>query len=143
MELAAGLTALSGIAGAVGQYQSGQYAAAQSKRAAEVGRVQADQIDASYRGELNSTIANIRSIRAGTGTASDSPTGMAIEAGTERDSNRDRKIDVGSKRMQATQDENDARFRRASATTSLFGGIAGTLGNSFSKAKSLPSFFGA
>lgn len=133
MQMAPLLTGLSGIVGAVGQYQSGQYAAAQSKRAAQVGRVQADQVDASYRDELNSTISNIRSMRAGTGTASNSPTGLALEAGTEKQSNRDRKIDVGSKRMQAAQDESDARFRRSSAAFSLVGGVA----------KSLPSFFGA
>jgi len=126
-------TGLSGIIGAVGQYQAGNYAAAQSKRAAEVGRVQADQIDASYRDELNSTLANIKAIRSSAGVGSDSPTGQAVEADQMKKSNRDRIIDVGSKRMQATQDENDAKFRRSAARMSLIGGVA----------KSIPSFFGA
>ncbi|MBW8285083.1 MAG: hypothetical protein K0M55_15945 [Rhizobium sp.] len=134
MAQAAGiLTGISGIVGAVGQYQAGQYAAAQSKQAAKVGRVQADQIDASYRDELNSTISNIRAIRASSGVGANSPTGMAIEAGQQKISDRDRKIEVGSKRMQAAQDDNDARFRKSAATVSLIGGVA----------KSLPSFFGA
>ena len=124
---------LSGIVGAVGQYQAGNYAAEQSKRAAEVGRIQADQIDASYRDELNSTLANIKAIRSSAGVGSDSPTGQAVEAGQVKTSNRDRIIDVGSKRMQATQDENDAKFRKSAARMSLIGGVA----------KSLPSFFGA
>ena len=90
---------LSGIVGAVGQYQAGNYAAAQSKRAAQVGRIQADQIDASYREELNSTLANIKSIRASAGVDPNSPTGQAVNADQVRTSNRDRIIDVGSKRM--------------------------------------------
>lgn len=134
MAAAAGIiSGISGIMGAFGQYQSGQYAAAQSKRAAEVGRVQADQIDASYRDELNSTISNIKAIRSSAGVSVNSPTGLAIDAAQEKTSDRDRRIDVGSKRMQANQDDNDARFRKSSATFSLLGGTA----------KSLPSFFGA
>lgn len=126
-------TGLSGIIGAVGQYQAGNYAAAQSKRAAEVGRVQADQIDASYRDELNSTLANIKAIRSSAGVGMDSPTGQAFDAAQVKKSDRDRIIDVGSKRMQATQDENDAKFRKSAARMSLIGGVA----------KSIPSFFGA
>ena len=124
---------LSGIVGAVGQYQAGNYAAAQSKRAAQVGRIQADQIDASYREELNSTLANIKSIRASAGVDPNSPTGQAVNEDQVRTSNRDRIIDVGSKRMQANQDEADAKFRKSAAKVSLLGGTA----------KSLPSFFGA
>jgi hypothetical protein len=127
------LTGLSGIVGAVGQYQAGNHAAAQSKRAAQVGRIQADQIDASYRDELNSTLANIKSIRASAGVDPNSPTGQAVEAGQVRTSNRDRMIDVGSKRMQANQDEADAKFRKSAAKVSLLGGTM----------KALPSFFGA
>src|SRR5690606_15689278 len=104
-----------------------------AKRAAEIGKVQADQIDSQYRDELNSTIANIRAIRSSSGASVNSPTGRAIEANQEKISNRDRRIDVGSKRMQVTQDEADAKFRKSAAKTALFGGVA----------KSLPSFFGA
>lgn len=127
------LTGLSGIVGAVGQYQAGNYASAQSKRAAQVGRIQADQIDASYREELNSTLANIKSIRASAGVDPNSPTGQAVNADQVRTSNRDRIIDVGSKRMQANQDEADAKFRKSAAKVSLLGGTM----------KALPSFFGA
>lgn len=127
------LTGLSGIVGAVGQYQAGNYAAAQSKRAAQVGRIQADQIDASYREELNSTLANIKSIRASAGVDPNSPTGQAVNEDQVRTSNRDRIIDVGSKRMQANQDEADAKFRKSAAKVSLLGGTM----------KALPSFFGA
>lgn len=127
------LTGISGIVGAVGQSQAQKWEAQKAQRAAEVGRVRANQIDASYRDELNSTIANIRSIRASSGASIASPTGMAIEADQQRISDRDRKIDVGNQRMQANQDEQDAKFRRSAARTSLFGGVA----------RSLPYFFGA
>lgn len=127
------LSGAAGIVGAMGQSAGQNYQAAQSERAAQVGRVQADQIDANYREELNSTIANIRAIRASAGVAPNSPTGMAVEAEQERRSDRDRRIDVGSRRIQANQDESDADFYRSSARTSLIGGVA----------KSLPYFFGA
>jgi len=127
------MSGVSGIIGAMGQSAGQKWEAAKAKRAAEVGKVQADQIDAQYRDELNSTIANIRAIRSSSGASINSPTGLAIEADQQKISDRDRKIDVGSRRMQATQDEADAKFRKSAAKASLFGGIA----------KSLPAFFGA
>lgn len=137
MQIAAALggimSGISGVVGAVGASNAQKWEAEKAKRAAEVGRVRADQIDAGYRDELNSTIANIRSIRASSGASINSPTGMAIEADQQQTSDRDRKIDVGNQRMQANQDEQDAKFRRSAARTALFGGVA----------KSLPSFFGA
>lgn len=115
------------LVGAVGQSQGQNYAAQQSQRAAQVGRIQADQVDASYRDELNSTISNIRAIRASASVGSNSPTGVAVEAKQQQTSDRDRKIEVGSKRMQATQDENDARFRKSSAKMALVGGAVSGL----------------
>ncbi|MBB4066752.1 hypothetical protein [Gellertiella hungarica] len=115
------------VVGAVGEYQAGQYAADQSKRAAEIGRVQADQIDANYRDELNSTISNIRSIRAAAGVAGNTPTAMAFEDKQRQVSDRERQIDVGSRRMQANQDDADARFRRSASKFALFGGVASGL----------------
>jgi len=127
------MSGVSGIIGAMGQSAAQKWEGEKAKRAAEIGRLQADQIDSQYRDELNSTIANIRSIRATSGASVNSPTGRAIEANQEKISNRDRKIDVGSRRMQANQDDEDAKFRKSAAKTALFGGIA----------KSIPSFFGA
>lgn len=127
------MSGVSGVVGAVGASQGQKWEAEKSKRAAEVGRVRADQIDASYRDELNSTIANIRAIRSSSGASVNSPTGRAIESDQQRISDRDRKIDVGNQRMQATQDEADAKFRRSAAKTALIGGVA----------KAIPSFFGS
>lgn len=128
-----------GLASAIGQSQAQEYAAAQSKRAAQIGKIQADQIDASYRAELNDTISSIRALRAGAGVGMDSPTGMAIEANEERKSNRDRRIEVGNRRMQAFQDEQDARFRKRAGQVALFSGVAGTLGKSWG---GISDFFG-
>lgn len=108
-----------------------QWEAQKAQRAAEVGRVQADQVDASYRRELNSTVASIRAFRASSGAAINSPTGMAIEANEARKSDRDRRIEVGNRRMQATQDEADARFRKSAAKVAFFGGTATSLGKFF------------
>ncbi|SPL64405.1 hypothetical protein OHAE_272 [Ochrobactrum soli] len=119
---------ISGIGGAIGYNQQAQ----QAKDAAATGRIQANQIDAGYRDELNSTINNIRAIRAGTGVAANSPTTLAIEDENRRVSDRNRTRDVASRRIQADQSERDARTFRNSAFTSLIGGTA----------KSLPYFFG-
>lgn len=119
------------LVGAVGQSRGMQHEAQQSQRAAQVGRINADQIDANYRDELNSTISNIRAIRASAGVGANSPTQRAFEAKQEQTSNRDRKIEVGSKRMQATQDDNDARFKRSSAKMALVGGAATGLARYF------------
>ncbi|QEE47491.1 hypothetical protein FVA81_24060 [Rhizobium sp. WL3] len=115
------------MVGALGQSQGQKWEAEKAKRAAEVGRVRADQIDATYRDELSSTISNIRSIRASSGASMNSPTGMAIEADQQRISDRDRKIDVGNQRMQANQDEEDAKFRKSAARMALFGGAVKSL----------------
>nr|DAH75486.1 MAG TPA: hypothetical protein [Caudoviricetes sp.] len=112
----------------MGQSQSAQ----QAKTAATVGRIQADQIDSSYRDELTSTINNIRAIRATTGVAADSPTTQAIEAYNTKTSDRNRSRDVASRQIQANQSEQDAKFFKTSAGVSLFGGAA----------KSLPYFYG-
>lgn len=127
--LTGGSMLISGIGGAVGYNQQAQ----QAKNAAATGRIQANQIDQSYREELNSTINNIRAIRAGTGVAADSPTTIAIENENDRISERNRTRDVASRRIQADQSERDARTFRNSAFTSLLGGTA----------KSLPYFFGS
>lgn len=126
------LSGISSIVGAVGASQAKKHQAAQAETDAKIGRIQADQIDAAYRDELNSTIANIQAIRASTGVGVDSPTTQAVEARNQKESDRNRRRDVASKRMQANQDENDARYLRSSAKFSLLGGVVGAL----------PAFFG-
>lgn len=118
---------------AVGQYQAGVYQEAQAEQAADIARIQGDQLDTQYRDELASTIANIRAIRASTGASPDSPTSRAIIAREERVSNRQRRTAVGSKRLQASQYELDADIFRTGARASLLAGGISSLG-SFAKA---------
>lgn len=127
MGIAAGLTLASSLVGAVGNYQSAQYAADQSKRAAKVGEIQADQVNTAYREDFNATVANIKSIRSSVGVGANSPTEMAYIDEQRETSNRDRKIEVGNKLMQADQDRADAAFRRSSAGWALFGDVMGGL----------------
>jgi len=133
MGISAVFMGLSSLVGAVGAYQGKKHEQQQAKNAATAGHIQADQIDTAYREELTSTLNNIRAIRATTGVAADSPTGLAIEAANERTSDRNRTRDVANRKIQARQLESDARFLGQSANMSLFGGVA----------KSLPYFFGA
>lgn len=112
-----------GLAGAIrgyGEYQGKSYEASKAKRAGEIARVQADQIDAQYREELSSTISNIRAIRASAGVGANSPSERAYIAEQERVSSRERRIVAGGKRMQANQYDSDSRFLRRSARFSLF-----------------------
>lgn len=127
------LMGISSLVGAYGAFAGKKHEQQQAKNAAEAGHIQAAQIDTAYREELTSTLNNIRAIRATTGVAADSPTGLAIEAANEKTSDRNRTRDVANRTMQARQLEDDARFLGQSANVSLFGGVA----------KSLPYFFGA
>lgn len=125
-----------GIGSLVSAYGStivaGEHAARQSEQRAEIGIVQAKQTDANYRQELNATINNIRAIRASTGAGFMSPTGAAIENYNRDISDRDRRREVGGRRIQASVDRSDADFRRSAAQTAFFGKAIGTI----------PTFFG-
>lgn len=118
---------LVGLVRGVGAYQGTRYEAEKAKRAGDIAKVQADQVDAQYREDLNATISNIRAIRASVGMDPDSPSARAYVAEEERVSSRERRIRAGGLRMQAEQDYADAKFLRRSAKWSLLGGIAGGL----------------
>lgn len=133
MGISAIFMGLSSLVGAYGTYAGQKHQQQQAKNAATAGHIQADQIDTAYREELTSTLNNIRAIRATTGVAANSPTTLAVEAGQEKISDRNRTRDVANRKMQARQDEADAKFLGKAANVSLFGGVA----------KSLPYFFGA
>lgn len=124
---------LSMVVGAIGQSQGQQYEAQKAARAAEIGHIQADQTDAAYREDFNTTLGNIRSIRASTGGDPGSPTSLAYIDAERNASDRVRRIKVGGLNMQATQYENDARYFRSAAKTSLFGGAL----------QAIPAFLGA
>ncbi len=121
------------IVGGMGDRAAAKHQENQAKRAAEIGRVNADQIDAAYRDELNTTIKNIRAIRAATGANPDSPSSLAFIEGEAAASDRVRRIKAGAARIGANQNEADARFYKSSARSALFGGVV----------KSLPYFLKA
>ena len=102
------------LAKGIGEAKGFEYDAERAKLAQEVAEVQADQIDATYRDELATTVANIRAIQASSGAPIDSQATMAFIRGEERASDRDRRLAVTSARLQAGQYGLDAiAFRRA------------------------------
>lgn len=119
--IAIGLSMASTAVQGYGEYKAGQYEAAQSKAAAEAGRAAADQTETALSRELTETVASIQAIRSSAGVGFDSPTTQAILKGERTESARQRRIEGGNLRRQATQDDNDARFRRSAARMTLIG----------------------
>lgn len=110
------------VMGAMGQSAAANADAAKSERAKEVAFVQADQLDSQSRDALNTTIANIKSIRASTNADPDSPTSQAYIDTERAASDRVRTIKVGAARMQGNQYGLDAATYRTSAKYALLGG---------------------
>lgn len=104
-----------------GEKASQEYLAARDRRAAELGRIKADQTDAGMREELNTTLANIDVIRAAAGTDPLSPTGLAIRENERRIGDRDRRIRVSNINEQAADDDASAEYRRYVGKTALTG----------------------
>jgi len=89
-----------------------EFAAARAERAAEFGRIAADQTDVALREELSTTLANIDAIRAVSGIDPASPTGIAIKDKETMISDRNRRTQVASIKLQAAEDERMARYGR-------------------------------
>lgn len=117
----------------IGQQQADEYSAQKSEEAAQVGKIQADEIDAGSRQDLNTTISNIRAIRASVGGDPGSPSTEAYIDTETAASDRVRQIKVGSALLQSDQDSQDAAFYKSSASSALLGGALA----------SLPKFAGA
>lgn len=120
--------ATSKVVQGIGQSKANQSEAEQSIMAWRVGQAQADQIDAAYRDELDSTMRNIRAIQASAGAPTDSASAQAVAAREAEASDRDRRVAVASARLQANQSGLDAFAFRRAARWSLWGGILGGLG---------------
>lgn len=101
-----------------------QHQADDSARAAEVGKIQANQIDAAYRTDLATTIANIRAIRSSTGASPDSPSSRAYIDKQSEISDMGRQIRVSGARIGSAQATADALFYRTSASQALIRGRA-------------------
>lgn len=119
----AGFGAASSIAQGYGQQAAAESAASKAEfdaqradRAAEFGRIQADQTDAGLREELAVTLSNIDAIRASSNVAPGSPTGEAIKDHETYISDRQRTSKVATLRAQADEDARTATYDRSVAT---------------------------
>ena len=108
-----------------GEKEGQNFMAAQAERAAQLGRIKADQTDASLREELNTTLGMIDVTRAAAGTDPLSPTALAIKENEARISDRNRRTAVGNIQAQADERELEARYRRRAGETALLGGFLG------------------
>lgn len=123
-----------------GQAASQEFLAQRDKRNAEFARLRADQTDAFEREQLNTTIANIESIRAAANIDPTSPTSAAIISNEKRIGDRQREIKVASLRAQASEDDASALFRRRLGEDALLGSylgagatVAGGLGRAYAR----------
>jgi hypothetical protein len=119
------LDAGSSIAKGQGEQASQEWLAQRDERAAQLGRIKADQTDAVRREELNSVLANIDVIRAASSIDPTSPTTAAIKQHETEISDRNRMIEVGSIRAQANEDELSAKYRRSVGQNALMMGYLG------------------
>jgi hypothetical protein len=118
---------LSGLVAGVGDYQGTGYKAQQAKKAGQIARIQADQVDAQIGRDLSTVVSNIRAIRASVGASNDSPSARALLADQDTTAMRERRIKVGGLQMQANQYDADARFYASSAKWALLGDTLGGL----------------
>lgn len=121
MALSAGGKVVKGV----GEYEAAQFAADRDERAAEFGRIKADQTDVQLREQLTTTLGNISTIRAAGNIDPLSPTTAAINTEETRVADRERNIRVGNLRMQAREDDLAAKQRRRGA---IYGAVGTALG---------------
>lgn len=121
LALDAGSSIIKGQGEAAGQ----EFMAARDRRAAEIGRIKADQTDAQLREELNTTLGMIDVTRAAANADPLSPTALAVKGEERRISDRSRQIKVQSIRAQAAEDEISANYRDYAAKNALLGGYVG------------------
>jgi hypothetical protein len=102
-----------------GQAAGYEFSAEKADRAADYGRLQADQTSAALTRDLNTTLGNIDAIRAAARTDPTSPTGAAVREREEQIGTEQRSIKTGNILAQANQNEADAAYYRTAATTAL------------------------
>lgn len=118
------LTALqagSSILGGIGQFQQQRAAAAQDAINARISATQANQIDAQRREELEASLGGVAAARAANNLGL-STTGRAITSEFRRVLDRDRIIEVGNRRSQASAFRASAAAQRSGAAFSLLTG---------------------
>lgn len=121
----AGFKAVGSVAKGYGDKAASDFEAERATRAVELGRIKADQTDATMREELSTQLANIDAIRSSANVVTDSPTGMAVKARETELSDRERKTRLLNIRSQVASDEAAATFKRRSGNLSLAMGYIG------------------
>jgi hypothetical protein len=105
-----------------------QWESVKAERAAEAGRIAADQTDAALREELDRTLDTIVAVRAAAGADIRSPTGQAVLDRESEVSDRERRIRVGNLRSQAASDEMSSDYFRTAAGQALRTGETSAFG---------------
>ena len=123
-----GFSVAGGLTRAQGQASGAEFQAAQAQRAAEYGKIAADQTDTRMRQDLGTTLANIAAVRASANTDSSSPTQAAILSRVSEQQDEARKQRLNNINAQVTSDEGAAAFYRSSANNAIFGGVLGGVG---------------
>lgn len=119
-----GLTGVSLVARGAAGAAAGREDARRAEVNRRVANVQADQIDASYRDELDRTVRNIAAIQASSGAPINAPSTMAYIRRETEASDTDRRIAVANARLQADAAGMDAIAFRRAARWSLGVGVA-------------------
>lgn len=109
----------------VGQRAGYMHEADQSEVAAQVGRINANEIDADRTREMGNTIAAIRAIQASAGAPVNSTAAETYIRGEVTEADRERVRAVRSERLQALQHQIDATYYRRAGRGALFGSIFG------------------
>lgn len=119
-----GMTGVSLIARGAAGAAAGREDARRAEVDRRVAQIQADQIDASYRDELDRTFRNITAIQASAGAPINSPSTIAYMNREAEASDMDRQTAVANARLQADAAGMDAYAFRRAARWSLGVGIA-------------------
>lgn len=126
-----GFSAAGSVMRGQGQNAADQYQAARMERAAEFGRVKADQTYGTMTEQLNRTLGEIQAVRAAAHTDPTSPTGVAIHDYDENLGNRQIRTQTANILEQAQQNEQDAAYLRDAGHYALMQGNIGAAGSIF------------
>lgn len=112
-----------------GKQQGAEFEAARSQRAAEIGRLRADQLDTQMREELHTTLGNIDTIRAASNIDYLSPTTAAIKDNETRIADRERGIKVNNLLNQSKEDDLTAGYQKWAGKMGMVGGVFDAFGD--------------
>ena len=124
---AAALQAGGSLMQARGQANSMEAQAARSRRAAEIGKIKADQTDAALNDELVRTLDNVETIRASQGMSSDSPSAIAYAELMASRTDEQRRMRRANAMIDVAEAEDAARIYQGQARQALNAGYVNAL----------------